>query len=176
MAGFTVSSIEILVLFSFQVFFGYVYIATGIFFAIFMIGLSTGSFFYRKHIFKREINNFLFYQSGIAFMALVYLFFVFLFKNWYNQALIYLFSGGIIFSIGFLMGKLFSSATRLLKFDITEISSRTYGFDLIGSAFGALLIPTVLLPLLGFFKVAVILGFINILSVVFIWLRKSSGN
>jgi len=171
-AGFTASSVEILVLFSYQVFFGYVYLATGLFFAIFMAGLSIGSLFNSKGIFKNETHNFLIYQLGIALMSLFYLIYIIIFRLWYNAIIIHFISFAIVFFVGLLMGKLFSSATKMQNDNLTTISANTYGFELIGSAMGAILISTIMLPLLGFIIVSIILCSVNVLCVANIFIRK----
>jgi spermidine synthase len=168
-AGFTSSSVEILVLFTYQVFFGYIYMVTGLFFVVFMSGLSIGSLFQDKGIFKKEINNFLIYQLGMALMSAVYLIYIMIFRIWYSPILIHLFSFIIVFFVGLLMGKLFSAATRMQRNNITNISADTYGFELIGSALGAILISTIMLPLMGFIKVTIILISVNILCALYIW-------
>jgi spermidine synthase len=172
-AGFSVSSLEILILLSFQVFFGYIYFVAGIFFAVFMAGLVLGASFKIKTIFRSDLNNFLFYQLGIAFMALVYLIYILIFKSFYNAILIQLFSTLIILFIGFFMGRLFSFATRIQNSKIAAISAHTYGFDLIGSALGVLIISSVLLPFIGFIKLALFLCFINLLTAFIVHFKKA---
>jgi spermidine synthase len=132
--GFTVSSVEILVLFSFQVFFGYIYLVTGIFLAVFMSGIAVGCLPVKKRIFKRELNNFILYQTALAFVVMIFIVCILLFRNYYNTMLINLFSGVILFILGFIMGRLFTSSTKLQNAGIREISAGTYSFDLIGSA------------------------------------------
>lgn len=167
-AGFTVSSIEVMVLFSFQIFFGYIYFAAGIFFAIFMSGLFVATIRTFQNAIKKGSFHLFIFQSSLGLLALVFLVFILIFKEHYHELLIKLLCGFIVFLSGFLMGELFSSATRLQKQTIAEISAGTYSFDLIGSALGALLIASVLIPLIGFTGIALSLFLLNLITAVLI--------
>ena len=48
--------------------------------------------------------------------------------------------------------------------NFSGVSSRIYGIDLVGSAFGALLVSAFLIPLLGIILVSIVTGLLNFLS------------
>jgi predicted membrane-bound spermidine synthase len=66
--------------------------------------------------------------------------------------------------IGILIGMEFSTATKLLKGNISFVASELYGIDLIGSAVGALIIAVYLLPLLGITYASVVVAFLSLSS------------
>jgi len=151
-AGFAGTSIEILLLLVFQVLYGYVYFAAGMFFMIFMGGLALGSMYWKK-VFKKNheylIEKLLFIV--LAFTLILPLFFkVFkklaLADNWVLVLFIFL-----LLFISLLTGAIFSISTYLGKKEINIIASDAYGLDLIGSASGALLLSVYFVPLLGFY-------------------------
>jgi len=74
--------------------------------------------------------------------------------------------------ISILTGIFFSLATALQKGTVIQVSSGLYGSDLIGSALGALLVAALLFPLLGLIKVALLIGILNFIAALFIWLRR----
>jgi predicted membrane-bound spermidine synthase len=78
----------------------------------------------------------------------------------------------LTFLISALTGILFSLATALMKGDVLQVASGLYGSDLIGAALGALLVAALLFPLLGLINVALLIGTLNFLAALFIWLRR----
>lgn len=151
-AGFAGTSIEILLLFVFQVLYGYVYFAAGIFFMVFMGGLALGSMYWKK-VFKKNYENLIGKLLLVVFIfTLILPLFFKVFKklaladNWILVLFIFL-----LLFISLLTGAIFSVSTYLGKKEINIIASEAYGLDLIGSASGALLLSVYFVPILGFY-------------------------
>ena len=67
---------------------------------------------------------------------------------------------------------LFSLASKLQPGNISGIAAEIYGTDLIGSALGALLVSTILIPIFGLIKVAIIVGGVNLICALITLLRR----
>jgi spermidine synthase len=172
-AGFAGTSIELLLLFVFQVFYGYVYFAAGIFFMLFMAGLSLGSFCWPV-IFKSPSLKLIGRLVFCIIVFMIILHFVFkLFKIMpFSETMILTVFIMLVMIISVLTGVIFSISTHLRKTEVNIVASEAYGFDLLGSAAGALLLSVYLVPVLGFELSLIGTGLVCILTLFFI-LRES---
>ncbi len=169
--GFSASSIEIILIISFQVIYGYVYQMIGIIITFFMIGLATGAFYMIKKININTRNySIIQYLIGI-FSVLITVILLALKSNIIGNIMIHAVFFILIFTTGLLTGIQFSLASKLRKNTISTIAATAYGSDLLGSALGALLAASLLIPWLGIIKVALILGILNIITGLFILLK-----
>jgi spermidine synthase len=163
--GFAASSIEVILLIAFQVIYGYVYQTVGIIITIFMAGLAVGSFFWQKIFPQANINSFIKVQFSVSIYAFVLPLFLIILKYSALPVLVvhtafYL----LLFIIALLVGLLFSLATKIETGSISKVASKIYSVDLIGSAFGALLISAFLIPIIGLIQVSIIIGLLNFFS------------
>ena len=163
--GFAASSIEILLIIAFQIIYGYVYQATGIIITIFMGGLAAGAYYREKLIRSMWIKRFINIQFGISIYSFILPLILVLLKH-LNVPVIVVHSifYGLTFLIAVLIGLEFSLAAVLESGNFSGVSSRIYGIDLVGSAFGALLVSAFLIPLLGIILVSIVTGLLNFLS------------
>ncbi len=167
--GFSASGMEILLLFGLQVFFGNIYLLTSFVFAGFMLGLGLGSFFGKQF---QEKNLLAVIQTAIGVYAAV--------------AGFSLFSGGmtslpdsIIYAvfllatilIGGLTGFQFAQSGQIQHGNFAETSGKTYSFDLIGSAFGALAVSIFLVPKLGIVGSVGLIAGINLIFAAWLALK-----
>lgn len=143
--GYTASSFEFLLLMAFQVFFGYLYLATGFIIMLFMAGLSFGAYYgYRKS-----------YKPERLLMRLIFTLIFSLMIVWGldrlevgNLSAIVL--GVVLLILSIYVGLLFSAITQ----DSYKHRIRVgviYGADMLGSALGALLTAVYVLPGIGFY-------------------------
>lgn len=164
--GFTAASLEVLLLLAYQVYFGTIYLATALFFAIFMGGLAFGSSlkFDDKDKFK-VLKNYYSLQFTLSIFA-VSLPFLIQFKGAISAWLIFMqfLFFALIFMLSTAIGFEFLLASKLQEKSYSEISGINYSTDLIGSAFGAFLTAIVLLPFLGLVKTCLIVAVLNIIS------------
>lgn len=163
--GFTASSIEVLLLVSFQIIYGYVYQVTGLIITVFMAGLAVGSWYGQKKSGKSRITQYIGVQCSIGVYCLLLPLVLSLLKNAsHGDVVIYTTFFFLTFSIGTLIGFEFAAATRLLKGKVSFVASELYGIDLIGSAVGALLVSAYLLPLLGIASASTVVAFLSLSS------------
>lgn len=177
--GFTASSIEILLIIAFQVLYGYVYQVTGIIITLFMAGLATGPIIQKRFFPRASLGQLVLVQVLIGSFAIVLPFLFLLFRIMDpGTGAIHILFFLLTFLISVLTGILFSLATVLMRGNVLQVASGLYGSDLIGSSLGALLVAALLFPLLGLIKVALLIGVLNFLVALFIWLwgKRLSDN
>ncbi len=166
--GFTASSLEMLILITFQIIFGFLYAATGIIFAVFMGGLSLGALQQKK---RREIPLFTIQFIFILVVLVVCTSLLFLTKI-NSPFFLYPTIGVITFVPAYLTGYQFALALKKLSPGHSNKTGYLYGVDLFGSALGLLLISTILIPVLGFVTSGLILVSMNLIITTVLYLRK----
>ena len=162
--GFAASCIEVLILIAFQTLCGYVYQMLGIIITVFMGGLALGAMARRRIIRTVSFRTYALAQFGIALYSLL-------------LALLFLIAGDgvpptvalivfplLTFVIAVLVGLEFSIAASLRQGETSAVASELYAVDLIGSAAGALLVTTVLIPLVGLIGVCLIVALLTALT------------
>ncbi len=175
-AGYVGSSIEIILLFSFQVVCGYIYQAIGAFFAVFMAGLAMGSFL-RKRIITNPVFWHVYIIQGIL-LVLIFITFpsVFLLKMLsLNNGVVYLVCFVLLFLVSFVVGTFFSLASVIQKEQPKIVAAKIYSSDLVGSAFGALLTSTVLIPLTGIYTTIIITAGLSLFYLAIAFLKRKNG-
>lgn len=171
--GFAASSIEIILIISFQILYGYVYLMTGIIFTVFMAGLALGAFTSTKVFPDTKIKHYMLLQTGIGIFAVVLPFIIIGFRSAdLGSVPIHLGFFLLTIIISGMVGMLFSLASKLQPGNISGIAAEIYGTDLIGSAFGALLVSAILIPIIGLIKVAIIVGGVNLICALITLLRR----
>jgi len=121
---------------------------------------------------RHTVNNFLKIQAAIVVYCFVLPIIIFLAGLTPNRLLVELFFLLLILALGLLTGMSFTLASRIIKKDIRNVAAESYGADLFGSAIGALVLSTFLLPLLGIFEACILTGFLNVLSGVYLFLKR----
>ena len=172
-AGFTASTLEIIILIAFQIIFGYVYQAIALLISAFMAGLAIGAASFVKISVKSYFRIFKINQVLIGIMAII---FPLLLKVLNSEEI----SGMLVKIVFYLMmvfsgvltGLQFSLSTFLQKQKTSVVAARAYSADLIGSAAGALLSAVILLPVAGLVGTGIILGAFNFLIVVVLIFSK----
>ncbi len=172
-AGFSGASMEILLLFSFQILYGYVYLMTAIIITVFMAGIALGA---HPGIFlnrKKSIRMFIKLEILLVLLSLIFPFLILLFKtislhHIFEQFVFLIFT----FAFSFLVGMLFSSASYLQAGKTAKASAKIYSSDLLGGAFGALLVSGFLLPTLGLWETAFLTASVCMLAAGFSWFKR----
>jgi spermidine synthase len=161
--GFSASSIEILLIFSFQIIYGYVYSAIGLIIAVFMGGLAVGSLLGYKIRMTRK--HFIASQATLGIYALIFP------LLWYFQRdLVYNIPVLIVFFImifipSVIVGFQYVAGTMLLPEGTVKAASTLYSADLIGSALGVAATTVILLPLLGLTGCCFIIAGFNFIGI-----------
>ena len=134
---------EILVIFAFQIFFGYIYLQIGIIITVFLAGLLPGAWIGNK--FRGNRTQVLALTDGML-IALLIIFILALFMGGDRlPVLFFLFFG---FSVSLACGFQFPVALAL-KGSNKSAATRMFSADLIGAAWGTLFTSIVLIPFFG---------------------------
>ena len=163
-AGFSGAAAEILLLFVFQIIYGYVYSVIGLIIALFMGGLVLGSFLGGKFTFR--VFHF---RLAQGFMALYFLIFPLLTSSnpvGASFAIWLLFVIAVIIPSA-LIGYIYVAATRLLPNDNSRTAPTVYAADVLGAAIGIVIISVILIPLLGIRNSCFFIAGIN--GLVILW-------
>jgi spermidine synthase len=156
--GFTNMGSEILVIFAFQIFLGYIYFKIGLVVTVFLAGLLPGAWWGQRHV-SRSALFLMLSDLGIIAWMVGFMAAVRIFGDGLPQCFFY----GAGFLISLLCGFQFPLALAL-----AGVSSRAtagiFAVDLVGAAFGALTASTLLIPYLGLEGMAIALIGIKIVS------------
>ena len=157
--GFTQMAIQIVILLSFQVIYGYVYYKLGLILTAFMAGLSLGSLcaIMAMPKLKRDLNLLIGAQLAICIYPIILPVVLYWLSNsrspavsWLGSNILFLFLPVIA---GFIGGIQFPLANKIYLANgergIGRVAGLSYGIDLFGSCLGALLTAIFLIPILG---------------------------
>jgi len=168
--GFSGILLQVILLISFQVLYGYVYAKIGLLIAGFMLGLGIGAILAYKKKEGRELPAFIKVQSSIFIYALILPFiFILLAKINYLQDFAFFLLSGIS---GLLVGMAFPLATKICGRgdDTIETGGKLYGIDLLGASLGTLLGSVILIPILGIPHTCFLVAILNFFCII---LRRS---
>ena len=156
--GYSEMVFQVVVIFCFQAFFGYLYFRLGVILTSFMIGLALGALIINRRLsaLADPRNLFMKIQMGMC----VYPVFLAIFLLWVSrvsQVHAVPYKGQLAFAFlpiiaGFLGGVQFPLAARILFAEsggTGKVAGYLYGVDLLGSCLGAVLASTILIPILG---------------------------
>lgn len=171
--GFTASSLELLILISFQVIYGYVFLATGIIIALFMAGLAFGAFSFNHLIPVPTEKKYIHMQVSLALFSLGFPFII-LALNLPGIPVVVVQAVFVFLTLilSFITGMEFSLASALGSKDITLRTSFNYSADLFGSAIGAIVTTLLLLPFLGFIASSLVMVGMNLFSAGFLYIGQ----
>lgn len=168
---------NLVLIFTFQVIYGYIYQKIGLMIASFMLGLAGGGMIMNSQLPRikeyvsvlRKIEGiFVLYSVLVALVLLVYAANPFMFIA--AEIVLFVLIGGT----GFLVGLEFPLASRICFKDTSQIGRTAailYFSDLAGASIGAIGASTLLIPILGMFKVALLVVILKLVS--FVLLRCS---
>ncbi|MFH1787995.1 MAG: fused MFS/spermidine synthase [Candidatus Altiarchaeota archaeon] len=175
--GFTAMTLELVLIVSFQILYGYVYHKIGLIVAAFMLGDVAGAyaantFVKGKKITARFLSKLDFAMAGYCIILPAIIL-------WAGGGHTRLFAEAgipiLTFIIGALVGLEFPVAvkTHLAKTrKPVETAAVLASLDLLGACAGAFLASAVLIPILGFFNVCVLAGALNLSSGLYIWFKE----
>jgi hypothetical protein len=171
--GFTVSSLEFLLLLWLQVVFGNIYQVTGLVFALFMAGMALACFYQHKILPVGTFQRLLGIQGLMAFHCLLIAGLMVIIPGNSSGILIPLLIGTLVFITGALMGLQYSASSRLRRTESYTTAGETFSADLMGSAIGIIAVSVYMVPLLGLPGTAVILSGLNILVILIMVIKRS---
>jgi spermidine synthase len=141
--GCTTMGSEILVIFAFQIYFGYIYFQIGVIVTVFLAGLLPGAMFGHR---LRKTPRALLLASDAALMLLPALFILALTQAGERLPVSFYLAFG--FGVSVVCGFQFPIALALQK-DDNRAATRFFSADLIGAACGTLLTSVLLIPYVG---------------------------
>lgn len=169
-AGFSAASIEILLIFSFQILFGYVYSGIGLIIALFMGGLAIGSLLsYKITIVRRHI---VLSQAALCVYSLM-LPIIWLFLKDISDRIAMVIFCLLTIIPSVIVGFQYVAGTLTQSKNVVSSAAKLYSIDLIGSALGIALTTLIMVPLLGLFWCCVILAILNVVGGLFTILGKT---
>jgi spermidine synthase len=178
-AGFTLMISELIIIFGFQIFYGYLYYKIALIITVLMAGMALGSWLGVKKINQSKIKTLIKVHGLIIIFCLALLLgFYFLFKVSPRPSIgieiVFLLMAAIIGGIvGFefpIINRLYLSQTKNTRLDSARQASRNagtiYGADLIGSCLGAFLVSIFLIPIFGIFQTLILLIILNLVILI----------
>lgn len=182
MAGFTSIFLEMIIVLSFQIFYGYIYSKIGLILTLFMLGLAFGAFLMQKRASQKRINfkNLIliqFFQVAlVSFLLLLILYFSEISPP---ELLVECFLLLVITLSGIIGGMEFTLANHLFlsaeggsvygrEKKTTKRAGTGYSVDLFGSSLSSILASAILIPLLGIPTTLSLLLVINFLCFSFL--------
>ncbi|MBU1894228.1 MAG: hypothetical protein KJ983_00240 [Candidatus Omnitrophica bacterium] len=182
--GFAEIVFQIVVLFSFQVIYGYVFYKLGIILTFFMVGLAFGGWIISRNIqrIRDYMKVFQWTQICICLYPLMlpplFLWFAKAQSNvvsWTGANLIFPLLPIVAGTIGGIQFPLANKIYLENPENLGRVAGLSYGLDLMGACFGALLSAAFLIPILGIFQTCLLTAVINMSVLVALMLasRKS---
>jgi spermidine synthase len=163
--GFTVMGSELLVIFAFQIFFGYIYFQIGLIVTVFLAGLLPGAWF--GHRFRYRSKQTLAFADGLLILLMGMLIVALRHGSYGLPVSFFLFYG---FVVSLICGFQFPVALYLRGGDAPAVT-QTFSADLIGAAFGTLMTSVVLIPYFGIIRTVAGLIGLKLLSIMIIFGR-----
>lgn len=169
--GFFGMLVSLILVFSYQVFYGYLYYKIGLLVSIFMAGIAFGSLCITRKLkgIKDSYRLLIIFESAILiftfFLGLIFSKFSGLLYNAENVFL------ALFFISGILMGLEFPLAAKIClsrKEEAGKVSGLLYAADLFGGWFAGIFTGIIFLPVLGLFNTCLIIVILKISSIFLI--------
>jgi spermidine synthase len=166
--GFAGAGLEVVLLVGFQILYGYVYHMLGVIITAFMVGLAVGAYIANMGLREMGRREFVLMEVAIAVLSMLISAAIIWLNTLESVRAVFL-GSKIIFPLlasvlAILVGMEFPLASKLSFEEVASTSARLYNADLIGASVGALVVSTLLIPILGIVKVCLLVGAMNIAS------------
>jgi spermidine synthase len=165
--------------FSYQVYYGYLYYRIGLLVSIFMSGVAFGSLLMTGRVEKIRNARNLFKCLEILIIFFSFAMAIIITRFLGNRSMAGAVFMGLFFASGMLMGLQFPLATKIYsqeKSGVGEVSGALYASDLIGGWVAGVIGGVILLPVLGFFNACMVMVFLKLASLtVFSLSYKKTG-
>jgi spermidine synthase len=172
-AGFCSFSLEIILILTFQVLYGYIYLMTGIFITLFMAGLALGLFFAKILYQNATYHSLIKLQLFSVLLILISLAGIYFFRHFQlSMGIMHFLFILLIVSIAIVTGAQFHVASILKSGNINRVAATSYSADLIGSATGAVLINAGLLPVFGFIPSLLAVAGVCVTGIILMLVKK----
>ncbi len=171
-AGFAGMALELLLIFAFQVLYGYIYEWIGLTIGIYMLGLVIAAQWMRKCACQKWLKKVLFFYFILLILLIGLMWPIILISGRFDTPLFFLL---IVFASGALTGGFFPVLCSLAAFRTKEKNGGYYyAADVLGGAAGALTVGGILIPLYGFINSLIVLFVGGLVSLLLFYYRKKS--
>lgn len=180
-SGFCGMMFSLLLIFSFQILYGYVYQQIGLLVTAFMAGAAIGGLVMTKwqERLKSGLDTFMRLEAAVILFSIVLPIIISVFSLYLEQAAVsriftFVFPG-LCIACGLIVGLEFPLANRLYLGRTDSLSHAAgvlYGVDLLGGWAGGMVAGIVLLPLLGLAETCLLLAILKICSLGFLFKNK----
>jgi len=160
--GFAAMGVEMLILFSFQVLYGCIYLKVGMVITSFLLGLLPGAIIGNRRK-KRGKGMLIQAETGMILLLLTYLIWVNVYHSMIPEYIFFLY--GFTFSL--LCGLEFPVAAEIIGEEKSPAAG-LFAADLVGAGAGTLAIGTLFIPLFGIQAAIIVLIVIKTLSTIVI--------
>ncbi|MDD5196930.1 MAG: spermine synthase [Candidatus Omnitrophica bacterium] len=173
--GFFGMTANLLLIFAYQVFYGYLYQKISLLTAVFMAGIAAGSILLTLNLkrIKQDGRLFIGLEALIAAFSLSLGFIIAGYGMHFNQAALFLYI--LLFISGLLMGLEFPLAGKIYlgrKDNVGSASGILYAGDLAGGWLAGILAGVVFLPVLGFFNTCLLMVILKLSSLVLLFVSQ----
>ena len=178
-AGFAAAALEVVLLLGFQVLYGSLYRQVGLVVTAFMAGLAVGAWRVNRRLERKATAGFspirllLLLSCAIAGLAVVLPFILPQLGRLDALTGSALVGQGVVLLLTFLLAALvggqFPLAGATGSGEAAVTAARLYSADLVGAALGALLVSTLLIPLLGVTTVCLLTAALNLAAAAIAW-------
>ena len=160
---------EMLVIFSFQIIYGYIYREIGAIVTVFLLGLLPGAAMGNKRV-GGESRQLVITELLLLLMLLVF----FLWVQWHERITHRLFFLSYCFIFSFISGYQFPVAARMIG-EKKNPAAVLFSSDLLGASMGTIITGALMIPLFGVSTAVVFLAAVKISSLLIVAVRKGSG-
>jgi len=177
-AGFAASVLEVVLLLGFQVLYGSVYNRLGLIVTMFMAGLGAGSLAAKVTLARRGRRDLAAVVLALAVYAAA-LPLLLQGAGRLEEAVSSAAAGSAVFSIlafvpGALVGMAFPLAGKVDFQGASLTAGRLYAADLVGASLGAILVSTLLIPLIGVTAVCLVTAGLNVVGGLALLMKRGS--
>jgi spermidine synthase len=176
--GFTAMIFELVLLFGFQIFYGYIFYEIGILITTFLGGMALGAIIITTRLkdMRNHTNIFLSIEAAMILFALllVLIFSSLKVSSVYSPALIHLLFIALLFISGMITGAEFPLANALYFKDKTigRTAGLIYGADLLGGCIGGIAGGFILLPILGLLHGCILIAMLKTAGLLLLICRR----
>ncbi len=177
--GFFAMLINLILIFSFQVIYGYLYHRIGILISIFMAGTALGSIFITNRLekIKKDCSSFIRLEIAVTLFSLLLALIITRFSNGLAKSpLIFM---TLFFIPGFLMGLEFPLASKIYLVKSNKIGQTVgilYSADLLGGWLAGILGGIILLPVFGLFNACMVMVILKLSSLLLLLVTNTKIN
>jgi spermidine synthase len=176
--GFAAAGLQVVLLIGFQILYGYVYQRIGLIVTMFMLGLAIGSLLMNRMLSGRGRRDLVKIQFAIAFYGALLPFLLIGLGHVGNGAAASILAQIAVPLLTLLLavfvGMEFPLAGKADFRGVASTAARLYTADFVGACLGAILVSTILIPVIGVVAVCLLTAGLNVLSGTIVFFKKET--